>query len=114
MKMARVKNETSAIPAINVHPSQASPATLPPPRSRSAESRDDEPDRDARRDRSEQPEIQRQLRPDERNAARRDRAPSHRAIEEERHQQRDQAERCGELERPLLRDQCTAEDADPG
>src|SRR5713101_3013554 len=103
MKMARVKNETSAIPAINVHPSQASPATLPPPRSRSAESRDDEPDRDARRDRREQAEIERQLRGGERNAARGQGAPHDSPVKEQRYQERDQAKRRGELERPVFR-----------
>src|SRR5438876_920454 len=102
MNTARVKNAMSAIPAISAQTSQDSAATLVPPLFVArAEPRDREADRHPDRDGSEQTQIQGQSRGDQCNAARRQGAPRHRAIEQERYQQRDQCEGARKLEGPF-------------
>src|SRR5260221_10181548 len=93
MNTARVKNATSAIPAISAQTSQDSAATLTPPLSVArAEPRDREADRHADRDGCEQTQIQGQSRGEQCSTARRQGAPRHRTIEQERYQHPDQAE----------------------
>src|SRR6267143_1397401 len=114
MKTARVKNATSAIPAISAQTSQDSAATLGPPLFLArAEPRDREADRHSDRDGCEQAEIQRQSRGDQCNAAGCQGTPRHRTIEEERYQQCDQGEGAREFERPFRGNHRASKDADP-